>query len=436
MPRIIKPIIVVQGGQYGSEAKGAITGHLCQRRGVDIAVRTGSINAGHTVYYRGRGYAFQQLPVGWVNPATKLVLGPGAYVHLPTLESECTMIDTLMGGNVRERIYIDHRAGLHLDSFGVEAKLADRHTKIGATGKGCAEAIIAKIRDRGTAIRTFKEYLELMDGVDPHGGWQFVDTPLYLNDAYDAGRQILLEGTQGSGLDLHLGPYPFTTSRQTTAAAWVTEAGLSPSLEYEVVLVLRTYPIRVAGNSGPMEHEISWVDLAHEINVKREVAHMAPLVGEVALLAFEEACRREAVELGLTPNEGIRMHAWADRGTEPYLTAASVLHQRALARMPPDLVSDLRRLFEMTTVTRKLRRIARFDARQAIRSIRLERPAKVALTFLNYEHPEVEGLTRWSALPRAAQEFIWDLSDHLDSTPIDLVSTGPGPEHIIDTWRS
>ena len=89
------PITIVQGAQFGSEGKGAVAGALALRLHFDYAVRTGAINAGHTVYFEGKPYAMQQLPVAWVRPDTKLVIGPGAYVHYPTLIKEIEIMGIL-----------------------------------------------------------------------------------------------------------------------------------------------------------------------------------------------------------------------------------------------------------------------------------------------------------------------------------------------------
>jgi adenylosuccinate synthase len=86
----------------------------------------------------------------------------------------------------------------------------------------------------------------------------------------DSGQRILVEGTQGFGLSVwHSDSFPFATSRDTTAAGFVSEAGLAPHDVDEVVLVLRTFPIRVGGNSGPLPNEISWPELSAE-------AHLSP----------------------------------------------------------------------------------------------------------------------------------------------------------------
>lgn len=87
-----------------------------------------------------------------------------------------------------------------------------------------------------------------------------------VNGAAEMGKRILIEGTQGFGLSLYHSPfYPKTTSRDTTAAACLSEVGISPRWVKEIVLVLRTFPIRVAGpQAGPLEAEITWETLQRE----------------------------------------------------------------------------------------------------------------------------------------------------------------------------
>lgn len=402
-----KPILIVQGGQYGSEAKGAIAGWLALERNVDFAVRTGSINAGHTVYYKGKPYVNQQLPVGWVNPNTKLVLGPGAYVHFPTLMREISMIQGATGVDPSNRIYIDPKAGVHLDSYADESKEVNRHHLIGATGKGCAEAIVHKILDRGK--------LDLLVG-RPALGIHYVDVPMMLTRAYEDGAKIMLEGTQGELLDFHLGPWPYVTARQTTPAAWVAEAGLSPALNYEIVLVMRTYPIRVAGNSGPLPGEITWPMLARWIRGRIGEGH--PLyVSEEALQAFETEVARIGDARGI---DLLNHHKWTDEYRVRYKDILSEYSTVAIARMSPPHQAELRKLFEFTTVTRKLRRIARFYRSFAISTVYRIKPSWVILTFVNYVYPELHGAT---VLPGG---FHYDFG-----VPIGAVTTGPGPEHVI-----
>jgi adenylosuccinate synthase len=436
----MKPIVIVQGGQWGSEGKGAVTGHLCIERNIAFAIRTGAINAGHTVIYHGKPYAMQQIPCGWVNADTQLVIGPGAYIHPPTLFREIAMINEAMGGDVRDRLLIDSRCGTHLEEAEAASTLANRHHSIGATGKGCSEAIVNKIRNRNNGARLFSE-INTADGI------RFVDTVQLINRVLDDGASMLIEGTQGTHLDLHLGPYPYTTSRMTSAANWIAEAGLSPSLPYEVVLVCRTYPIRVAGNSGPMAGEIEWTDLARTINNKLSASGLPAKVSLVALLEFE-SCIEKAADIASTSGNGYRvpvvghllktrLSRWTTAERNSYRAAASELHRDALAMCSQSTVTELRKLFEMTTVTKKLRRIAELNMDDLRVSVAINRPAWICLTFLDYVEPELAGTTVDTVLAPAfapgvyrALRYVRGLESHL-KVPVRMVTTGPNHDNMF-----
>lgn len=359
-----KSIVIIQGANWGSESKGAAAHALCLRENIHWAVRTGSINAGHTIIADdGQKRVFQQLPTGAFIDGMNVVIGPGAYIHLPTLLAEVEM------SKCTHRLFLDHNCGVHLDDYTHEAKEAGRNLKIGATGKGCAEAIVHKIQDRGNGktdllFREFhKDY-----------SFRYIDVADELTRAYDRGERILIEGTQGTLLDFHCGPYPYVTSRQTISAAWVAEAGLSPALDYEVVLVARTYPIRVAGNSGPMKNETSWPALARQMNARLKNHGYEPIVPEEVLCEFEVLRERIAAEHG-------KDRSWSENSL--------FLNTEALLAMQEGSRHLILKLFETTTVTKRLRRIARLDLDQLRLTVRKERPAYMILTFLNYEFPEI-----------------------------------------------
>jgi adenylosuccinate synthase len=410
----MRPITIVQGAQWGSEAKGTVAGWLAENRNFAYAVRTGAINAGHTVYYKGKPYVNQQLPVAWVNPNTQLVIGPGAYIHMPTLELEIQMIHMATGVDPRPRLFVDYRAAVHLDEFVLESKGADRHRLIGATGKGCAEAAIHKMKDRGVR--------DLIASRMWPNQYQYVDTPSLLSSAYHDGGTIMLEGTQGEDLDFHLGPWPYVTSRQTTPAAWVAEAGLSPSLDYEIVLVARTYPIRVAGNSGPMPMETSWPSLSRTINFKLDEANIGnhPLrVSEDALIAYDQAVSGIGYRAGII-GLGIN-HIWGAPEREQYKSILSTYSSKAFSMLGPTFQAELRRLFEFTTVTKKLRRIALYNRASLTSTVHRLNPAWVCVTFLNYEFPECHGVTPSDA----AVDFARSMCPR-----VQVVSTGPLPDNV------
>lgn len=413
-----KPILIVQGGQYGSEAKGLITAKLTHDRRVDVAIRTGTVNAGHTVYYKGRAYAMQQLPVAWVRSDCKLVLGPGAYIHPEILQREIDWVNEAMpDSDVRDRLFLDHNCGLHLPIHTHKSAESGRHHKMGATGKGSSEAVVDKIMGRGLdRVNLFEGYAE-----DPK--LQFVDTASLVNLWFDQGQQLLIEGTQGTLLDLHLGPYPFTTHKQTQAANWMAEAGLSCTLPTELVLVMRTFPIRVAGNSGPLPQEVSWGQLARWINTKLKAAGKTDLVNMQAIAAFESFVSHATGMLGDPA-------FWDSKTRAANQRLASEVHGQAWRSLPEHYRIELAKLFEMTTVTKKLRRIAQWNWEDAYRSVMLNRPSSIALTFLNYEFPSVWGVDRvgYGNLPKsdrlAIESYISNIERRL-GVPVLYAGFGP-----------
>ena len=412
-------ITIIVGAAYGSEAKGTIAGYLAVKDNYDIAVRTGAINAGHSVYYKDKKYAMQQIPVAWINYKTKLVIGPGAYIHVPTLEKEINMINEAMPGqDVRDRLFIDFRAGLHTDGHHREEQASKLHERMGSTGEGVAAAIVDKMK-RQTGYKFFRQTPEAeLTHVE--------DTVQLLTKAYHAGERIMVEGTQGTMLDFHLGAHPFVTSRQTIASAWIAEAGLPPNFGYEVVLVARTFPIRVAGNSGPLSQEISWRELAEGVNAKRVEAGMPELVSSAALSDFKEAEEAVAKQMGLPTFE---IHTLSPTQRAEFATELSNFHSKVFEHLPPPTIADLRRLLEITTVTKKLRRIAKLDVVDLRFACLVNNPAYVSLMFLNYVFPTTE---RYSTAAELKASPEWPLVDaYLQSltkiigVPIRYVNTNP-----------
>lgn len=449
MPKV-KPIIVVQGAQWGSEAKGMVAASLCLQRKVDYAVRTGAVNAGHTVMWQGYPQKMQQLPTGWIRPQTKLVLGAGTFIHPTILAQEIERVNSLTGEDVRERLLIDSRASLHLEEHTEQARLENRHHAIGATGKGCSVAITDKIRYRGKGYKLFKEWW--MENINNTGiektnhqarllaGITFTDTVEELHAAYDQGKQILLEGTQGSHLDLNLGPYPYTTHKPCQAIQWALEAGLALGMDYETVMVARTYPIRVAGNSGPMAKETTWPNIARTINRKLMLHRLPQRVKSFAIqeyekIMFEMATQTKWKEMMPAHNDGgvnYDMHTWTPEQRVQYRVALSEFPKAVLDACPMPVMEELDKLFEMTTVTKKLRRVAEWNDRDVQWACRVNRASYIVLTFFNYWFPEL-----WSS--GDGGEFVWK-SEYTDAVrrveeaagvPVRYVTIGPETNKMV-----
>jgi adenylosuccinate synthase len=241
-----RTVDVLVGGQYGSEGKGHIASYLAREYGV--LVRVGGPNAGHKVFMRPTPYIHHQLPSGTLrNTTARLVIAPGAVLNVELLlreMSECR-VDV-------DRLFIDPQAMVITGrDIAREKGLVER---IGSTGQGVGMATARRIMDRGNKTKLVGDVKELKRYV--RETWEV------LEQAYNDGSRILVEGTQGTGLSLYHGAYPFVTSRDTTVSGCLSEAGISPSRVRKVTIVCRTYPIRVQdpsdGTSGKMSQEIDW----------------------------------------------------------------------------------------------------------------------------------------------------------------------------------
>lgn len=292
---------VLVGGQYGSEGKGAIAAHVADDYGVHV--RVGSPNAGHTIYWNGEKHVMQTIPCGWINPRAEIVIGRGALINMRLLTQELEHIEQFYP-DFRERLFIDAEAGVlderfHEQEGGTEGEM---HRRIGSTGEGVGPARMARIsRD--------PEQFRLFESVAAEYGLEDVmirDTPAMIADLQDVGRNVLIEGTQGSGLSLYHSHWPYCTSVDTNAAGIIAEVGVAPSRVTDVLMVCRTYPIRVAGNSGPMEGEITWEELSERMGQdlvpeRTTVTHKVRRIAEWDDKLFERSCLLNApTEIALT----------------------------------------------------------------------------------------------------------------------------------------
>jgi len=150
------------------------------------------------------------------------------------------------------------------------AKLGQR---IGSTLTGTGAATARKVlRNSDVALASSAQDLR------PY----LVDVAKQLNERLDNGEVVIVEGSQGFGLSLHhSGSYPFATSRDTTAAGFLSEVGLSPRLVTDIFLVLRTYPIRVSGNSGPLQAELDWDTVKTRAGYRGELAEYTTVTGRL-----------------------------------------------------------------------------------------------------------------------------------------------------------
>lgn len=243
---------VLVGGAYGSEGKGHISSYLA--REYDLLIRVGGPNAGHKVYEDPIPFTHHQLPSGTRRSNAQLLIGPGAVIDLPGLLEEIAKCHVS-----KQRLSIDPRA-MVIDPADVQYEKGTLVKSIGSTGRGVGAATARKLMRGadGNPVRLAGDMPELKPFVR-EARWE-------LEAAFRTSKKVFLEGTQGTGLSLHHGHYPHVTSRDTTVSGCLSEAGIAPSRVRKIIMVCRTYPIRVQSpsrtrTSGPLR-EITWRTLA------------------------------------------------------------------------------------------------------------------------------------------------------------------------------
>lgn len=254
---------IVCGGQFGSEGKGAVGAWLASNTDCKVAVRVAGPNAGHSAIdpRTGTKWALRQIPVAAVvDYELQIVIGAGSEVDENVLADEIERLEA-GGVPVLERLHIDRSATLltndHIAQEQVVKMGGNLTDRLGSTAKGIGAARADRV---WRSAQTWGEVSDHADLVPVRG----VDTVALLRKALADGDRVMLEGTQGYGLGLHTEHYPKCTSSDCRAVDFAAMAGITPWTDAGTVnnwVVLRTYPIRVAGNSGSLKNETSWKQL-------------------------------------------------------------------------------------------------------------------------------------------------------------------------------
>ncbi len=281
------PAAVLVGAQWGDEGKGKATDLL--GGDVDYVVRyQGGNNAGHTVVIGDQKYALHLLPTGILSPEVVPVIGNGVVIDPGVLLSE---IDGLAARGISaERLLISANAHLIMPHHKALDKVTERYlgkARIGTTGRGIGPAYGDKIARMGVRVQdlldpgiltkkievalteknqvltkvynrrgidpaaVLEEYLAYAERLKPH----IADTSLVLSKALDEGKFVLLEGGQGTLLDIDHGTYPFVTSSSPTAGGACAGAGIPPNRLTKIIGILKAYTTRVGSGPFPTELE-------------------------------------------------------------------------------------------------------------------------------------------------------------------------------------
>ena len=287
--------VVVVGAQWGDEGKGKLVDVLAER--ADWVVRyQGGANAGHTVHIGDVSVVLHQIPSGILHPGVRCAIGNGVVLDPDTLFTE---IDELVrdGIDVEGRLYISDRAHLVLPSHKLLDSDSAASREIGTTGRGIGPAYEDKVARRGVRVLDLRhserlrqlvergvghansrlehagsarrvdleETLELLAGLAPRLLALADDVGLSIHRAIANGAAVLLEGAQGSLLDVDHGTYPFVTSSNTTAGGAASGVGIAPMLIDAVLGVVKAYTTRVGNGPLPTEFDEPLADRVRQL---------------------------------------------------------------------------------------------------------------------------------------------------------------------------
>ncbi|MBP2146775.1 adenylosuccinate synthase [Methanofollis sp. W23] len=196
-------------------------------------------NAGHTVTVGDQNYGVRMIPSGFVYPDAKLCIGSGVLVDPRVFLKE---IDLL---GVDGRVFVDGRCGVIEEEHVARDRGSDHLAKkIGSTGTGCGPANSDRV------LRTSRQAKDV-----PELSSYIIDVAEDVNAAINRGENVLLEGTQGFGISLYYGTYPYVTSKDTSASQIAADNGVGPTKIDDVVVVFKAYPTRVG--EGPFQTEMT-----------------------------------------------------------------------------------------------------------------------------------------------------------------------------------
>ena len=159
-------------------------------------------------------------------------------------------------------------------------------------------------------------------------------TKAILRNALSAKKDVIIEGTQGYGLSvLHSHHYPFVTSRDTTASGFLSEAGLSPLDVENVVMVIRAFPIRVAGNSGPLKNEITWEALRNLSGAKTDLTERTSVTNKIRRVGtFDSEIVNLAIQVNRPKHIVLNHLDYVDR---------SIFNKKFVSKKATDFITDI-----------------------------------------------------------------------------------------------
>ncbi|MFI9270176.1 adenylosuccinate synthase [Kitasatospora sp. NPDC052896] len=420
------PALVLVGAQWGDEGKGKATDLL--GGSVDYVVRyQGGNNAGHTVVIGDQKYALHLLPSGILSPNVTPVIGNGVVIDPGVLLSELSGLDER--GIDTSKLLISGNAHLITPYHRTLDKVTERFLgkrKIGTTGRGIGPSYADKINRIGIRVQDLfdesilqqkieaalhdknqilvklynrrampadlvvEEYLGYADKIRPY----LADTTLVLDRALKDGKVVLLEGGQGTLLDVDHGTYPFVTSSNPTSGGACTGAGIGPTKIDRVIGILKAYTTRVG--SGPFPTELLDED--------------------------GEALRRIGGERGVTTGRDRRC-GWFDAVIARYATRVNGLTDFFLTKL--DVLTGWEQIPVCVAYEIDGQRVEELPYNQS--DFHHAKPIYETLPGWNEDISKAQS---FGDLPKNAQAYVKALEE-MSGAPISAIGVGPGRTETI-----
>ncbi|MBK7230234.1 MAG: adenylosuccinate synthase [Ignavibacteriales bacterium] len=410
---------VLVGSQWGDEGKGKIVDLISE--GFEIVVRyQGGANAGHTVEIGDKKYVLHLIPSGILRENVICVIGNGVVIDPTALLDE---IELLKQNNisVEGRLFISHNAHLIMPYHKLLDSINESgDNKIGTTGRGIGPCYIDKYGRKGIRIvdllnRTelekkiranLKEKNEILQKIHSHAGLDvdaivkeylefdqtidkyIKDAPALLNEALDEGKSVLLEGAQGTFLDVDHGTYPYVTSSSPTSGGACTGSGIPPTRIDSVIGIVKAYTTRVGNGPFPTE-----------------------------LLDDEgEKLRKIGAEFGATTGRPRRC-GWFDAFLLAYSKMINGITSVALTKL--DVLSGFEKIKVCVGYELDGKRLKSFPTN--VDQLSLVKPIYETLDGWN---SDITNCERYEDLPKKTIEYL-DFISQKSGIKIDIVSVGP-----------
>lgn len=420
-------VILVIGAQWGDEGKGKIVDILSKNS--DIVGRyQGGANAGHTVVFNGKKFILHLIPSGILNPNTICLIGNGVVVDPFALLEEIELLSKY-NISVDGRLFISNKAHLILPYHKIIDRVSEEGSiaSIGTTGRGIGPAYVDKYMRCGIRAseilfpqiikehiqKNFEEkicylssvyrknieedisqiiedYLNALNKIRP-----FVrDITYFLNSSLKEGKRILLEGAQGTLLDVDHGTYPFVTSSNPSSGGACTGLGIPPTKIEKVIGVAKAYATRV-GN-GPFPTELK--------------------------NAIGEQIRQKGNEYGATTGRPRRC-GWLDLVALRYSVIINGITELALTKI--DVLSEL----DEVNICVEYDVDGQMTPEFISDAFLLEKVEPKYITFKGWKKP-LSGIQKIVSLPNETLKYINFISEFV-GVPIKIISTSPDRSDTI-----